>query len=276
VASSLSHSLGYPIVDSHAHLFTRDMPLNDQPRHRPAYDFRVEDYLATLDQHGVRYGVIAAASPWSDYNDYTIDSVRNNPRLRGTVIVKPSVERYILELMKKDGIVGVRLPFIGLPSLPDLTSFEYRRLLKRIADLDWYVHLHIDGARLLEVLPLLLAAGVKIVIDHLGRLKREDCPDGPAFRAMVSAVAAGRAWIKASGPHRLGADDAAEILRAFAREAGDERLIWASDCPFVGEESHTTYQQTLDWLREALPDPASQQRVLSKNALTLHGFDHAG
>jgi predicted TIM-barrel fold metal-dependent hydrolase len=251
------------------------MPLNDNPRHRPAYDFTVEDYLATLDKHGVRFGVIAAASPWSDYNDYTIESVRGNPRLRGTVIVKPSVERYILEWMRADGIVGVRLPFIGLPSLPDLTSFEYRRLLRRIADLDWYVHLHIDGARLPEVLPLLLASGVKVVIDHLGRITRRDCPDSAAFRAMVSAVAAGRTWIKASGPHRLGNDDATAILRQIVSETGDERLIWASDCPFVGEESHTTYQQTLDWLREALPDPVSQRRVLSDNAIALHGFEDA-
>ncbi len=188
------------------------------------------------------------------------------------MIVKPSVERYILEWMKKDGIVGVRLPFIGLPSLPDLTSFEYRRLLKRIADLDWYVHLHIDGARLTDVLPLLLASGVKIVIDHLGRITRRDCPDSAAFRAMVSAVKAGRTWIKASGPHRLGNDDATAILRRLAQEAGDERLIWASDCPFVGEESLITYQQTIDWLREALPDPVSQRRVLSENAMALHGF----
>jgi len=260
----------FPIVDGHAHLFTRDMPLNDKPRHRPSYDFTREDYLATLNRHGVRYGVIAAASPWSDYNDYTIESVRGNPRLRGTVIVRPDVERYILEMMKKDGIVGVRLPFIGLSSPPDLTSFEYRRLLKRIADLDWHVHVHVEAERLPQILPLLLASGVKIVIDHLGRPRREDCPDGEAFRAMVSAVGTGRTWIKASGPHRV--RDSTEILRLLAREIGTERLVWASDCPFVGEEAHISYQQTIDWLKEALPDLSTQRKVMSENAMALYGF----
>ena len=263
----------FPIVDSHAHLFTRDMPLNDQPRHRPGYDFTLEDYLATLDRHGVRYGVIAAASPWSDYNDYTIDSVRGHPRLRGTVIVRPSIDRYILERMQQDGIVGVRLPLIGLASLPDLTSFEYRRLFKRIANLDWHVHLHIEGERLPEVLPPLLAAGMKIVIDHLGRLAHRDCPDGAGFRAMVSAVATGRVWIKASGPHRV--RESAAILRLLAQAVGDERLVWASDCPFVGEESHISYQQTIDWLKQALPDPSTQRKVMSQNAMALYGFDDA-
>lgn len=263
----------FALVDSHAHLFTRVMPLVDRPRHRPTYDFTVEDYVATMDKHAVRYGVIAAASPWGDYNDYTLDSVRGNPRLRGTVIVRPTVERYILELMKKDGIVGVRLPFIGLSSPPDLTSFEYRRLLKRIADLDWHVHLHIEGERLPEVLPLLLDCGVKIVIDHLGRVARRDCPDGAGFRAMVSAVAGGRTWIKASGPHRVA--DATRVLRLLVDEIGADRLVWASDCPFVGEESRITYQQTIDWLKESLPDPAIQRKVMSENAIALYGFDDA-
>jgi predicted TIM-barrel fold metal-dependent hydrolase len=259
------------IVDSHAHLFTRDMPVNDQPRHRPSYDFTVQDYLATLDRHDVRYGVIAAASPWSDYNDYTIDCVRGNSRLRGTVIVKPSVERYILRMMKQDGIVGVRLPFIGLSSPPDLASFEYRRLFRRIVDLDWHAHLHIEAHRLPAVLPALLESGMKVVVDHLGRLDRRDCPDGAAFRALVSAVATGRVWIKASGPHRVA--DSTEVLRLLAGEVSDERLLWASDCPFVGEESRITYQETLDWVRQALPDPAVLRKVLSQNARALYGFD---
>jgi len=262
----------FPIVDSHAHLFTRDMPLNDRPRHSPTYDFRLEDYLAVLDKNGVQYGVIAAASPWSDYNDYIIESVRGNPRLRGTVIVRPSVERYILELMKIDGIVGVRLPFIGLSSLPDLTSFEYRKLFRRIADLNWHAHVHIEGERLPEVMPALLASGMKIVIDHLGRMKREDCPDSAGFRTMVSAAETGRVWIKASGPHRV--RESVEILRLLAREVSDERLVWASDCPFVGEESLISYPETLDWLKEALPDPSTQRKVLSTNAMTLYGFDN--
>ncbi len=267
-------SASFPIVDAHAHVFTRDMPLNDQPRHRPNYDFTVEDYIATLDSHGVRYGVIAAASPWSDYNDYTIESVRRNPRLRGTVILRPDVEKYILEMMQRDGIVGVRLPFIGLPQLPDLTTFEYRRLLKRIANLDWHVHLHIEADRLPGVLPLLQASGVKIVIDHLGRLTPRDCPDSAAFRALIAAATAGRTWIKASGPHRIG-EGAANVLRLLVEEVGDERLVWASDCPFVGEESRISYARTLEWLKQALPNPATQRRVMSSNAIALYGFGDA-
>ena len=61
----------------------------------------------------------------------------------------------------------------------------------------------------------------------------------------------------------------------LAREVGDERLVWASDCPFVGEESHISYQATIDWLKEAMPDPSTQRRVMSENAIALYGFDDA-
>ena len=47
------------------------------------------------------------------------------------------MERSALEAMSRDGFVGIRLPFIGLPKLPDITTFEYRALFCRLADLDW-------------------------------------------------------------------------------------------------------------------------------------------
>jgi hypothetical protein len=35
----------------------------------------------------------------------------------------------------------VRLLFIGLEQVPDITTVDYRRFLPRLADLDWHVHL---------------------------------------------------------------------------------------------------------------------------------------
>ena len=68
---------------------------------------------------------------------------------------------------------------------------------------------------------------------------------------------------------------ALEFLRRLAGEIGTDRLVWASDCPFVGEEAHISYQGTIDWLKQALPDPSVQRKVMSQNAITLYGFDDA-
>lgn len=255
-------------VDCHAHIFTTRMPLGENPRHRPDYSFTVDDYLRVMDEHGIDYAVLAAASPWADYNDYMVDSVKMNPRLRGTVILDPGVERYVLDFMKRDGIVGVRMHLIGLDELPDLSSYEYRRLIRRIADQDWHVHLHCEGRDLPDILPHFTSAGMKVVIDHLARPDPAKGIECAGFKAMLRAIDEGRTWVKASGSHRLGAPSS-DYLREVVRHTGGERVVWGSDCPFVGEEE-TTYQSTLDWLAEAVPDEAVRRRILGPNAWQLY------
>jgi predicted TIM-barrel fold metal-dependent hydrolase len=259
-----------PLVDTHVHVFTRDMPLVAQPRHRPDYDFTHEQLIATLDAHGVALAVIAAASPWGDYNDCILAALRAHPRrLRGTAILPPTVGRYELEGMARDGFVGVRLPFMGLGELPDLASFDYRRFLRRLADLDWHVHLHVEGERLPYLLPLIEDAGVKLVIDHMGRPDRKTGVAGTGFKAMLSAIERGRTWVKLSAAYRQG-PESGDYARELVRAAGPDSLMWASDCPFVGCEREVTYQQTVDWLIGCVPDPVARRKILGETALRFY------
>src|SRR3981189_4005012 len=95
-------------MDAHVHVFTADMPLIDHPRPAPKYSFTHEELIATLDANGVDRAVIAAASPWGDYNDYILAALRAHPgRLRGTAIFHRPVERFVLEAMSRYGFVGV-------------------------------------------------------------------------------------------------------------------------------------------------------------------------
>jgi predicted TIM-barrel fold metal-dependent hydrolase len=269
VVADISEAWNAPVVDTHVHVFTTDMPLVGNPRHRPNYSFTAEDLIATLDKHGVSMAVIAAASPWGDYNDYTIAALRKYPRLRGTVILQPTVERIVLDEMKRDGVVGVRLPFVNMKDVPDVTSPEYRRLLRRVADLDWHVHPHIEGERLPQLLPGLEAAGVKIVIDHIGRPDPAKGINGEGFKAMLRSIEKGRTWVKLSAAYRFGAD-AAVWARELVKQAGPERLVWASDCPFVGEEGNITYQRTIEWLVSCVPDPAIRRKIVCDTPLRLY------
>src|SRR5262249_40413782 len=154
-----------------------------------------------------------------------------------------------LEAMQRDGVVGVRLPFIGLPQLPDLTSFEYRRFLRRLADLDWHVHLHVEGERLPPLIDIIERSGVKLVIDHLGRPDPRTGVESEGFKAMLRAIERGRTWVKMSAAYRLG-PAAIDYGRTLLRVAGPDRLVWASDCPFVGMETEMRYQAAIDWLIE--------------------------
>jgi predicted TIM-barrel fold metal-dependent hydrolase len=258
-----------PVVDCHVHVFKVDMPLVGNPRHRPTYSFTGEQLTATLDKHGVPLAVIAAASPWGEYNDYIIETLRRYPRLRGTVILPPSTDRYTLEAMQRDGVVGVRLPFINMKEVPDVTTPDYKRFLRRLADLDWHVHPHIEGEKLPQLLPGLEASGVKIVIDHIGRPDPATGIESEGFRAMLRSIGKGRTWVKLSAAYRQ-APAAADWARALVSRAGPERLVWASDCPFVGEEARVQYQQTIDWLNACVPDAAVRRKIYCDTPLRLY------
>ena len=257
-------------IDAHVHVFTTDMPLIDNPRHAPTYSFTHEQLITTLDANGVDRAVIAAASPWGDYNDYMLAALRAHPkRLRATAIFRRPMERFELEAMGREGFCGIRLPFIGLPALPDITTFDYRSLFRRLADLDWHVHPHVDGEDLPKILPTLEASGVRIVVDHLGRPNSESGINSEGFKRLLHSIEKGRTWVKVSGGYRLG-PKAMDYVRELVRVAGPDRLVWASDCPFVGHENQFPYKATMDWLVEAIPDAADRAKIFGATARDLY------
>jgi predicted TIM-barrel fold metal-dependent hydrolase len=263
------------LVDAHAHIFKLDMPLIDNPRHRPTYSFTLADYLAQLDANQVGYGVIAAASPWGDFNDYTRECVKNTPRLRGTVILHPEkLDQYPLTRMTEEGILGIRLPFIGLKKLPDIRSPDYRRLFNSLADHGWHVHLHVEGQHIPDLLPHLENAGPRLVIDHLGRPEPDGVKDAPAFRPITDAVNRGKAWVKTSCGYRIG-PVAEEHFHAYLQECGPDRLFWASDCPFVGHEGKLEYADTINWLDELVTDEEARTKIFGTNARDFYFPDLA-
>ena len=228
-------------------------------------------YLSEPDRDDGRtwrqYAAIAAASPWGDY---TIAVLRAHPkRPRGTAILKPTVDRFALEAMAKDGIVGVRLPFISLKQMPNITTFEYRSFLRRLADLDGHVHLHTEGDNLPFFIPKIEASGVKLVIDHPGRPDPKTGIDSEGFKAMLRSIEKGRTWVKMSAGYRLGAQSK-DYAQALLQGAGADRLMWASDCPFVGHEKQFSYQSTIDWLTECIPDAAARAKIFGETALRFY------
>jgi predicted TIM-barrel fold metal-dependent hydrolase len=271
-----------PIVDAHAHIFQADLPVSGQAWHVPGYGYTADDYLATLDAHGVHFGIVAGISISGFYNDYMIAELRRHARLRGTAIVPPTVDRYVLDRMKADGIVGVRLQLARQAELPDLNDDSYRLLLRRIADLDWHVHVAVEGRRLEGLIGPLEASGVKIVLDHFAHPDPALAERCPGLAVALRSVAKGRTWIKLSGDYRLHDlpfdDDAAEpsgealadrLAPLLLAEAGPERLLWGSDGPFVGHEQRVDFGRAITAFERWVPDPA-QRREISRTALKLY------
>jgi predicted TIM-barrel fold metal-dependent hydrolase len=251
-----------PLVDTHVHLFTRDVPLA-AGADRPVEELTAEQYVALLDAHGVGYGVIAAASLFGDHHDYTLHALRRHPRLRGTVIVAPGVDRARLDELAAAGVVGIRLQWRRRPDLPDLASPAYRRLLGWVADLNWHVHLNLESERIPPVADALLASGVKLVYDHFAGPDPVLGVDGPGFRAVLSTLEQGRAWVKLSAGWRFTVPPAtlAGYARALLAAGGPERVFWGSDAPFVGARRPVTFADAIHAYATWVPDPATRHRM---------------
>lgn len=263
-------------VDSHAHVFVQGLSLADSRRYRPDHDATLEHYLALLDANGVSHGVLVQPSFLGTDNRYLLDALRQAPqRLRGVVVVDPSTSGGELEAMAQAGVVGMRLNLIGLPA-PQLQDRAWQALLAAINGLGWHVEVHLPAGRLPEVVPALLKARCRVVVDHFGR------PDGalgvrdPGFQFLLRQAVTGRVWVKLSGAYRNW--DAAQCADA-PREAawqlldafGAQRLMWGSDWPHT-QHGHVSYPPTRQWLDGWIDDPDQRRIVLADTPLHLFQF----
>lgn len=274
-----------PLVDSHFHIFPLGLPYTATAHARPDYSLTAEEHIATMDSYGVQFGVVAAMSLTGYYNDYVVESLRANRRLRGTVYVPPTISRGELREMDEAGVVGIRLfrSADTFGALEDLETHDYQVLLRRVRDLDWHVHIVGVPEHLGPTLDVLNAAGAKIVVDHFGHVDLNLLEHSPHYDAILRSVDLGRTWIKISGGFRLteakaprGAAHYAEArererhLDAFLLDKyGTDRLVWGSDAPFVGHEGTVTYQDRIDSYIYAIPSGATR-RAIDRTALKLY------
>lgn len=260
-----------PIIDTHVHIFDRSLPLVADATNRPQYDFPVEKLLETFDREGVLFGVLTAPSFLGTYNDAVIDALKRHRRLRGTVILEPDTDPLILRHLADAGVVGVRFSLRSYKTFPDLNEPSWQRFLRRVRDLDLYVHLLAETDRNAVMVPILDAAGVKLVLDHYAKPEHMPLASDPGFSATLRAVDNGRTWVKISAPYRCGKVDFAEVTSTLLARAGTDRLLWGSDCPWVAHEGGFDYRDTISWFEEAIPDQKVREAI-GRTGLKLNRF----
>jgi len=260
-------------VDCHAHVFDPSLPLARDRRYTPGRPARLDEYLGLLDANGIAHGVLTAPSFLGTDNRQLLGALeRADGRLRGTVIVEPTIGRDELERMAAAGVVGIRLNLFERSRLPVLATSDYRRLLGHVRDLDWHVEIYAESPKLVHLLPPLGAARVRIVVDHFGTPVSEAGMECPGFVALLEALAEGRTWVKLSAPFRVPKVDLHACAAALLKAGGETRLVWGSDWPWVRYGKGLTYERLLAALAEHVPDTAIRARVLGANALELFHF----
>ncbi len=260
-----------PVIDAHAHVFTRAMPFTDTAWTRPDYDYPVEAYLADLDAHGISFGVLTAASLFGEYNDYTLAALAQHKRLRATVMLDPDTSLAELASLRAQGVCGVRYQIPLKAELPDLGGYRFRRFVTRLADAGMHLELNLGGVQLAQMLPALADHPVPVVVDHFGLLRSEGEMEGPGFVAMLRAVERGRTRVKISAGFRLPEDRIEAYAQRLLAEAGPDRLFWGSDAPYVGAEDRVDYARTLDTFYRIVSDARDRRRI-SDAALRFYFF----
>lgn len=105
-------------------------------------------------------------------------------QLRGVVVVEPGVNRDTLNVMARQGVVGVRLSLMG-KVLPDFRDTARRDFFGHIAELDWHVELHRDVDDVPTLIRQLIPFGFKLVIDHFGRPNARLGVEQPGFAKVL-------------------------------------------------------------------------------------------
>ena len=140
-------------IDTHAHLFKRDLSLAGDRRYAPTYDATIADYLAMLDRNGMSHGVLIQPSFLVTDNTYLLEALRTTPeRLRGIVDVAPETDSADLAALASAGCVGVRLNLIGQPD-PAFDTAVWKRHLAVLAGLGWQVEVQAEAHRLPILVP---------------------------------------------------------------------------------------------------------------------------
>jgi predicted TIM-barrel fold metal-dependent hydrolase len=264
-------------VDTHAHIFRRDLTLVNGHRYAPNYDATLEQYLHLLDQGGMSHAVLVQPSFLGTDNSFLVAGLKTNPhRLRGVAVLDPTTSTVALDELAAAGVVGIRLNLVGL-DIPDVKTEPWPSFLRQLARMDWLVEVQREAKDLPRIVDPLLEAGVNVVVDHFGRPDPKLGIADPGFRYLLTTASTRRVWVKLSGAYRNGPNGDGT---AFARAAvpllcdafGPARLMWGSDWPHTQFEHVANYAAVRAQFDTWITNPTERATILADTPAKLFRF----
>lgn len=268
-----------PKIDCHVHVFDpARFPYADDTYYRPAgADLGTPAQLPrVLAAHGVRHALLVGPnSGYGPDNRCLLDTLaRHGDRFRGVAVVRNDAPRAELAALKAAGVVGVALApaTYGTERYADIDG-----LLRHLADLDLCAQVQVKDDQLLALLPALERSGARLVFDHCGRPDPTAGVDAPAFRALLALAGNGRTYVKLSGHFRYSRQpypyaDTRPYVDALLDAFTPERMVWASDWPFLRPPERIDYGPLLELVAELLPAAEDRRRLWWDTPRRLFGF----
>ena len=281
-------------IDGHLHVFAAQSdryPRDVEELYPPEMEAPVEGLLAVMDAAGVDHAVLVPLSP---HDEYLRECLRRFPgRFAGIGVHDSAARDPVGELRRRvaaTGIQGLRVGWLGNPDVASPEAMDTFPLLAALAD---------DGLKLWFYSPpdqLPLLSGVlealphlQVVLNHLGF-----CPTGyvvdewgrphidtelpPATLPTVLSLARfPTVHVMVSGQYAFSREpypyrDLKPVVRAIYEAYGADRLLWASDYPWIAKAPGYAAQVAL--VDELLPDltPPERAAVMGGTAQRLLRF----
>ena len=239
-------------------------------------------YLRMLDTLGMDRGVLVQASACGLDNSAMLDALQGAPdRLRGVAVAPGGTPAGELRALRDRGVRGLRLARNLMPdgsqrykNTVDIAALD--SLLPAMRELEMHVQLWISFEQLGPLEPMIRAAGIPFVLDHIGRVDPTRGLQQPDFQTLCRLVGEGLVWVKLT-PYRssLAYPDHADMrpYHEHLVRLNPERMLWGSDWPHINLETDIPDGgHLLDLLADWTPDPATLRRILVDNPAALYGF----
>ncbi len=270
-----------PIVDTHLHCFAgpndKRFPYHERATYRPDDVASPEHLLRVMQGGGIDYAIVVHPEPYQDDHRYLEHCLQvGKGRLKGTALVfadRMGSTAQLPNLVKRVGIVAVRIHAYAPDRLPPFGRRELRDLWTQATDLGIAVQLHFEPRYAGGFEPYIKEfAKTKVIIDHLGRPLQGSTEEYrtvlgfaryPNTIMKLSSIPAARQY-----PHR----DIGPIIKQLVNAWSADRLIYGGGySSTTTAESYRASWQRVRSLLDGLPR-ADIDKVLGGNAVRLFRF----
>jgi predicted TIM-barrel fold metal-dependent hydrolase len=270
-----------PAADCHFHVFdpARFAYRNDviyTPH--PSQAGTADNVLALFDTHGITHGLAVGGAPYGSDNRCLLDGIaRSKGRLKGIALVEHDVSGKEIAQLIDGGIVGVRINLHN-QGLAPLTDARAPALLAKLKDANWFCQIQCEKDQIADAMPILQKAGVRVMIDHCGRVDPLTGPASRGFKALLELGRSGMGVMKISGPFRFSRlpyphPDTDAIVHQLIEAFTPDNCVWGSDWPFVRLDMRVDYGPTRAVFDRWVPDAKVRQKILWDTPARLFGFN---
>ena len=275
-------------IDAHLHVFAKacaEFPREVTAQCPADREEPVEKLLVEMEANGVDQAVLVQIGGANlEHHAYLLHCLNSYPdRFLGIGLIPeecPEVEEHMDRLADDAGIIGFRLSSIGGPADPfapmDVREFKTYGIWKHAAERDYVLWLYLRAIDA-HLLPYLLDVfpQVRVVLNHLGVCPgngkftvdekgrpRIDTPMyNPAFHTTHRLARYENVTVHLSGQYAFSKEpfpygDLAGWHRSLVSRYGSERLMWATDFPWILEEPG--YGALTQIINELLPNLSDQ------------------